>query len=184
MGQGATCAACGCGSNSSAAAAALEGAAPVIPAATSRSRSRHREEPEAALTAEVEAETHAPTLPIGWRWPQWCLDVKSPSIEVYVVASEEDEGECDCGAVTAQGRWVVGEPRQRVVNKQGHDAFLEVEYEWDGEAYVQDFGPQHVRRRGTTATVQDLFRSSAGASASLGEHNEAKTPAAMWNGRV
>jgi len=46
------------------------------------------------------------------------------------------------------------------VDKSGSDAYLCVEYEWDTEFYVQDFGPQHVRRRGQKKTVFDIFNQS------------------------
>merc|ERR1712087_237285 len=84
--------------------------------------------------------------PQKWEWPAWCLNFKRPSIEVYV----EDED-------TGRGRWVDAEPQSRVVDKSGRDAYLCAEYEWDGEFYVQDFGPQHVRRRGQKTTVFELF---------------------------
>merc|ERR1711963_1153603 len=80
--------------------------------------------------------------PGRWEWPAWCLNFKSPCIEVYVVDDD-----------TGVGKWVEAEPQSRVVDKAGKDAYLCVEYEWDGEFYVQDFGPQHVRRRGQTITV-------------------------------
>jgi len=81
-----------------------------------------------------------------WEWPQWCLNFKEPCIEVFV----EDEE-------TNSGRWVMGEPQSRVVDKTGRDAYLCVEYEWDGEFFVQDFGPQHVRRRGEQKPVISKF---------------------------
>jgi len=84
------------------------------------------------------------TMPIGWEWPAWCLNFKAPCIEVYVDDEENNEG-----------RWVEAEPQSRVVDKAGRDAYLCVEYEWDGEFYVQDFGPHQVRRRGQTSTVAD-----------------------------
>jgi len=88
----------------------------------------------------------AASMPKRWEWPQWCLNFKEPCIEVYVVDEETDEG-----------RWVRAEPQSRVVDKNGRDAYLCVEYEWDGEFYVQDFGPQNVRRRGDKKTVFDVF---------------------------
>merc|ERR1712232_1359223 len=89
-------------------------------------------------------------LPKRWEWPSWCLNFKSPSIEVFVVDDD-----------TGVGRWVEAEPQSRVVDKSGRDAYLCVEYEWDGEYYVQDFGPQHVRRRGQLETVFALFDKAA-----------------------
>jgi len=88
--------------------------------------------------------------PKRWEWPPWCLNFKSPCIEVYVVDDE-----------TGVGRWVEAEPQSRVVDKAGRDAYLCVEYEWDGDYYVQDFGPQHVRRRGQTTTVFQMFEKAA-----------------------
>lgn len=84
--------------------------------------------------------------PERWEWPTWCLDFKNPSIEVFVV--DEDSGE---------KRWCPAEPQSRVVDKTGRDAYLCAEYEWDGEYYAQDFGPQHVRRRNSDKTVFELF---------------------------
>lgn len=79
-------------------------------------------------------------LPPGFVWPPWCLSQKDPQIEVLVVDGER----------TA---WVAGHPRTRVVNPQGQDAWLAVEYPWDGTSYDEDFGPDRVRRRGETVTV-------------------------------
>lgn len=90
-------------------------------------------------------------LPARWEWPAWCLQFKTPSIEVWV----EDE---DAGS----GRWVAAQPQSRVVDKAGRDAFLGVKYDWDGELFVQDFGPEHVRKRGSKMTVlQEIERSTA-----------------------
>jgi len=83
--------------------------------------------------------------PDHWEWPPWCLIVKDPCIEVFV----EDED-------TGDSRWVRAEPQNRVVDPHGNDTFLCAEYEWDGEYYNQDFGPQHVRRRGAKYTVKEL----------------------------
>lgn len=86
-------------------------------------------------------------VPPRWEWPNWCLDAKNPVIQVYVVDDE-----------TGRGKWCEAEPMSRVVDKSGRDAYLSAEYEWEhGEVYVQDFGPQHVRRRGETQTVIQLF---------------------------
>merc|ERR550532_3872953 len=95
--------------------------------------------------------------PKRWEWPPWCLNFKSPCIEVYVVDDE-----------TGKGRWVEAEPQSRVVDKAGRDAYLCAEYEWDGEYYVQDFGPQHVRRRGQQTTVFQLFNPSGGVDTGAG----------------
>lgn len=68
----------------------------------------------------------------------------------------------------AGGRWVPGTPQSRILNKQGFDAYLSVEYHWDdGDYYVQDFGPGHVRMRGQTVTVAGmLLQEGQGASSS------------------
>lgn len=92
-------------------------------------------------------------MPSDWQWPAWCLNFKTPCIEVYV--NDEDSGEW---------KWCEAEPQSRVVNKAGHDAYLCAEYEWDGEFYVQDFGPQHVRRRGAKDTVASGFARPAPAA--------------------
>jgi len=96
-------------------------------------------------------------LPQRWEWPTWCLDFKNPSIEVWVMDDD-----------TGSGRWVEGEPQSRVVDKSGRDAYLCAEYEWEGEYYAQDFGPQHVRRRGWQETViQLLDRQQGGGTTDL-----------------
>jgi len=83
----------------------------------------------------------------GWEWPTWALNFKRPSVEVWVF--DDDTGE---------GRWVNAEPQSRVVDKSGKDAYLCAEYEWDGEYYMQDFGPEHVRKRGSRQTVEDELK--------------------------
>merc|ERR1719387_240155 len=85
-----------------------------------------------------------------WSWPPWVLNAKDPQIEVYV----EDED-------TGRGRWVNAEPQSRVVGKDGRDAFLCAEYEWDDDFFVQDFGPHHVRRRGHKETIMAMFDRTA-----------------------
>eukprot|EP00933_Yihiella_yeosuensis_P030267 TRINITY_DN23931_c0_g1_i1.p1 TRINITY_DN23931_c0_g1~~TRINITY_DN23931_c0_g1_i1.p1 ORF type:complete len:483 (+),score=123.52 TRINITY_DN23931_c0_g1_i1:119-1567(+) len=92
-------------------------------------------------------------LPKQWSWPPWCLNFKNSSVEVWV----EDEG---------VGRWVPAQPQSRVVDKAGRDAYLCAEYNWDGEFYVQDFGPAHVRAKGTKTTVYQGFKSASSAPAS------------------
>lgn len=92
------------------------------------------------------APSAAKSIPQRWEWPTWCLDFKNPSIDVWVVDDD-----------TGGGRWVEGEPQSRVVDKSGRDAYLCAEYEWDGEYYAQDFGPQHVRRRGGKETVIEFL---------------------------
>eukprot|EP00928_Gymnodinium_smaydae_P015405 TRINITY_DN15695_c0_g3_i1.p1 TRINITY_DN15695_c0_g3~~TRINITY_DN15695_c0_g3_i1.p1 ORF type:complete len:435 (+),score=93.90 TRINITY_DN15695_c0_g3_i1:94-1305(+) len=107
-------------------------------------------------------------MPHRWEWPPWCLNFKEPSIEVYVV--DEDTG---------QGRWCEGEPQSRVVDGSRKDAFLCVEYEWDGDYYVEDFGPERIRRRGAEQTVYQLYSKPAeGASG-----NSAGARAAAGGGR-
>jgi len=82
-----------------------------------------------------------------WEWPAWCLDFQKPMIEVFVKDEE-----------TGRSLWVAGEPQSRVVDKTGRDVYLSAEYDWGGEYYVQDFGPQHVRRRGEHTTVLELLQ--------------------------
>ncbi|CAE7759141.1 mas [Symbiodinium sp. KB8] len=97
------------------------------------------------------------SLPNKWEWPPWCLNFKSPNIEVWVFDD-------DCNV----GRWVSAQPQSRVVDKTGRDAYLCAEYLWDGEYYVQDFGPQHVRKKGEPRTVwQALTQSEPYGSAEL-----------------
>lgn len=109
----------------------------------------HEQEREAPETSAQGAPAHqgdpAPpehSLPSKWEWPPWCLNFKSPNIEVWVL--DEDAG---------VGRWVSAQPQSRVVDKAGRDAYLCAEYLWEAEYYVQDFGPQHVRRKGEARTV-------------------------------
>jgi hypothetical protein len=85
-------------------------------------------------------------LPRKWQWPPWTLNTKEACIEVFV--TDEDSGE---------STWCEAEPQFRVVDKEGNDAYLCAEYKWDGEFYVQDFGPHHVRKRGNDETVFQLF---------------------------
>lgn len=109
--------------------------------------------PGAVDTPERRAPSSAPAggaAPPRWEWPKWALDSKNPQIEVYVI--DEDTG---------LRRWCEAEPQSRVVDPSGRDAYLCVEYEWDGEYYTQDFGPQHVRRRGKQQTVFDSFKMEA-----------------------
>lgn len=96
----------------------------------------------------------------GWSWPAWALNSKQSCVEVFAV--DDDTGE---------SRWCKADPQTRVQDKGGHDAYLQAEYDWDGEYYVQDFGPQHVRRRGEKVTVFDLFKKSANSSYSRGASN-------------
>jgi len=97
-----------------------------------------------ALEREKPPEGH---LPRKWQWPQWTLNTKDQGlIEVFV--TDEDSND---------SRWCQAQPQFRVVDKEGNDAYLCAEYEWDGEYYVQDFGPHHVRKRGQDMTVFELF---------------------------
>lgn len=112
-----------------------------------------------APEAAIESSTASAGPSKRWEWPPWCLNFKNPEIEVYVV--DEDDG--------GKGRWVEAEPQSRVVDKAGRDAYLCVEYEWDNEFYVQDFGPQHVRKRGNKQTVFDMFDKGGGVSAFLND---------------
>mmetsp|Transcript_36752 Transcript_36752/g.45396 ORF Transcript_36752/g.45396 Transcript_36752/m.45396 type:complete len:156 (+) Transcript_36752:1-468(+) len=100
---------------------------------------------------EVQADPKPPepAAPSKWEWPPWCLNFKSPNIEVWVLDEE-----------TGLGRWISAQPQSRVVDKSGRDAYLCAEYLWDDEYYVQDFGPQHVRRKGETKTVLQTLTQS------------------------
>jgi len=92
-----------------------------------------------------------------WEWPAWSLQKKPPVIEVYVTDEE-----------TGLGRWVRADPESRVVDKVGNDAYLCAEYDWDGEFYVQDFSPKHVRRAGQKLTVFDMISAGEGKSRDQG----------------
>lgn len=63
----------------------------------------------------------------------------------------DDEANC--------GRWVPGIAQTRVVDPNGKDAYLHVQYLWDDEEYVEDFAPPRVRKAGQSLTVEDLIRS-------------------------
>lgn len=83
----------------------------------------------------------------GWKWPKWAMDKRNPCIEVWV----EDED------MKGGGAWCKGRPQSIVLDDLKHHAFLCAEYDWDGEEYVQDFAPQHVRHKDDTRTVFDTF---------------------------
>mmetsp|Transcript_81556 Transcript_81556/g.231115 ORF Transcript_81556/g.231115 Transcript_81556/m.231115 type:complete len:239 (-) Transcript_81556:114-830(-) len=100
--------------------------------------------PEARTTGGS-ASREAPTT--DWVWPPWVLNFNSSCIEVRV--QDEETGQWD---------WFPAEPKSRVVDTNGRDVYLCAQYRWtDGEAYSQDFGPQHVRRRGQPLTVFDII---------------------------
>jgi len=121
-------------------------------------KSPRRSEPE-LTTASMKGDPPPPEgkLPSRWEWPAWCLNFKSPSIEVWVLDDEVNVG-----------RWVPAQPQSRVVDKAGKDAYLCAEYNWDGEFYVQDFGPQHVRKQGDKKSVlQQLVQADGRGSVDL-----------------
>lgn len=95
-----------------------------------------------------------------WEWPAWSLDTKAAAIDVYVVDDDSDD----------KPRWCPATPQFRVVDKQGHDAYLCAEYDWDGELYIQDFAPQHVRKRGQRPTIADLLHIDASGK-KMGQQN-------------
>jgi hypothetical protein len=68
-----------------------------------------------------------------------------PCIEVYI--TDECSGE---------NQWVLAEPVSRVISSDGYE-YLSVEYEFDGEHYTEDFGPERVRRRGELESVLELY---------------------------
>eukprot|EP00929_Paragymnodinium_shiwhaense_P000816 TRINITY_DN101022_c0_g1_i1.p1 TRINITY_DN101022_c0_g1~~TRINITY_DN101022_c0_g1_i1.p1 ORF type:complete len:679 (-),score=165.85 TRINITY_DN101022_c0_g1_i1:60-2096(-) len=122
-------------------------------------RLRQRREEE-AMAAGPPAAHVAPSancvLPKRWEWPAWALDKNKPCIQVWV--EDEDAGSKWCDAV----------PLTRVVGEDGTDAFLAVQYQWDGECFDQDFGPEHVRRRGEASTVKEYLLRAPGASPPVG----------------
>lgn len=81
-----------------------------------------------------------------WAWPDWALRKSTPDIEVFV---QDDQ--------TGRNRWVDAVPHCRVVDRDGHDTFLHVRYEWDGEFYDEDFAPDQVRKRGSATTISELL---------------------------
>uniref|UniRef100_A0A7S0FXE1 Uncharacterized protein n=1 Tax=Pyrodinium bahamense TaxID=73915 RepID=A0A7S0FXE1_9DINO len=82
----------------------------------------------------------------NWTWPAWVLN-RSVRIEVHVV--DEESGD---------SRWVEAVPRSRIVDADGHDAWLSARYNWDGELYDQDFHPGQVRKLGSTLSVEGELR--------------------------
>merc|ERR1712048_44668 len=64
------------------------------------------------------------------------------------------------GNETGSSRWCRAEPRGRVVDDRHHDAYLCAEYMWQGEIYMQDFGPHQVRRRGQRVTVFQIYENT------------------------
>eukprot|EP00441_Pelagodinium_beii_P019161 CAMPEP_0197664404 /NCGR_PEP_ID=MMETSP1338-20131121/58611_1 /TAXON_ID=43686 ORGANISM="Pelagodinium beii, Strain RCC1491" /NCGR_SAMPLE_ID=MMETSP1338 /ASSEMBLY_ACC=CAM_ASM_000754 /LENGTH=453 /DNA_ID=CAMNT_0043243031 /DNA_START=67 /DNA_END=1428 /DNA_ORIENTATION=+ len=127
----------------------LTGSSPPEDSSRPSSSLKSPRQPEARLPASSPKGDPPPPegkLPSRWEWPAWCLNFKSPSIEVWVLDDE-----------TSIGRWVPAQPQSRVVDKAGKDAYLCAEYNWDGEFYVQDFGPQHVRKQGEKKSVLQQF---------------------------
>lgn len=88
----------------------------------------------------------SPSKKQAWEWPKWCLAYFEPCVEVYVIDDETDKR-----------KWVGGMPRERVMDEKGQDAYLSVEYMWEGELFIQEFPPEHVRQPGRTATVRDFL---------------------------
>lgn len=114
----------------------------------------------AYLQASLNEHLNAPvgrtfSVEADWYWPPWCLNQRPGQLEVYVF---DDEAGC--------GRWVPGIAQTRVVDPNGKDAYLHVQYLWDDEEYVEDFAPPRVRKVGQTLTVEDLIRSGELASRS------------------
>lgn len=68
-----------------------------------------------------------------------------PCIEVYI--TDESSGE---------SHWVSAEPISQVICSEGYD-YLSAEYDFDGEYYTEDFGPERVRRRGQLESVLELW---------------------------
>jgi len=127
---------------------AVSSAASIMPPASARSNNGGRKaasRSRAPTYAEPSAQQRGRRQ--AWQWPAWALRYKTPCIEVFV--QDEDTGK-SC--------WVEAEPQSSVIDPAGGDAFLAVEYSWDGEYYVQDFGPEHVRQKGSKTTVQELLR--------------------------
>jgi len=68
-----------------------------------------------------------------------------------------------------EGRWLEAVPQSRVVDCTGRDNFLSAEYRWAGDLYLQDFGPQHVRRRGELGNVLASFLDRDSSAAEYGD---------------
>jgi len=106
----------------------------------------------------AEGDRHHDRTNVPWEWPSWCLSRETPCIEVHV--QDADTGEI---------RWVEALPCCRVVDHEGHDAYVAAEYEWDGECYVEDFGPESVRKRGQSITVRKMLLEAEQASAAVAD---------------
>ncbi|CAD7945420.1 unnamed protein product [Amoebophrya sp. A120] len=87
-----------------------------------------------------------------FKWPAWALSKRPGLLEVRVVDDEHPSG-------VPQVQWLIGIPKQRVVDESGADAFLLCEYDWHGERFEEDFPPSSVRRAGQKETVADLWQS-------------------------
>jgi hypothetical protein len=111
--------------------------------------------------------------PSKWQWPTWSLNTKEKGIEVYV--EDDDSGE---------SRWCEATPQFRVVDKEGNDAYLCAEYEWDDDFYVQDFSPEHVRKRGQRMTVHQIVSlgSQASRTAQSGQRHDTGGGVSSWLG--
>lgn len=86
-------------------------------------------------------------MPKHFQWPAWSLNNAEPCIEVFVMDDE-----------SGQGQWCPAEPQSRVVDFDQQDAYLCAEYLWEGDYYIQDFGPRHVRKRGSQICVLELLQ--------------------------
>merc|ERR1712039_747837 len=87
----------------------------------------------------------------SWSWPDWAVQSRSPDIEVLVTD--------DAAAVSC---WVAAVPQCRVVDRDGRDTFLSAQYLWEGEYFDEDFGPEQVRRRGSSVTVAAMLTTTDG----------------------
>jgi len=113
---------------------------------------RHKAGLQFSVPADAEDEDdeqreRRPAALLAWSWPAWALRATS-AVEVLV----EDPA-------TGEHHWIRAWPEKRIVDRLGHDAFLSVQYERDNELYLEDVGPEHVRRQGSTRTVLEEGRS-------------------------
>eukprot|EP00929_Paragymnodinium_shiwhaense_P091511 TRINITY_DN51428_c0_g3_i1.p1 TRINITY_DN51428_c0_g3~~TRINITY_DN51428_c0_g3_i1.p1 ORF type:complete len:1055 (+),score=215.67 TRINITY_DN51428_c0_g3_i1:139-3303(+) len=79
----------------------------------------------------------------SWEWPEWCLQMEPPVVEVYIV---DDSAEPEHPPT-----WLPGEPLHLTLEDQ--ETLLTAEYEWGDESFQQEFRPSHVRQKGSTRTV-------------------------------
>mmetsp|Transcript_16539 Transcript_16539/g.37185 ORF Transcript_16539/g.37185 Transcript_16539/m.37185 type:complete len:184 (-) Transcript_16539:34-585(-) len=81
--------------------------------------------------------------PQAVEWPTWAL--KKQTLEVFVI-----------DVAANHSAWVTATPIARVTDPHsGRDTHIAAEYVWNGEVFVEDFGPDRVRRVGGLYSVAE-----------------------------